>query len=110
MLILIWGEVGIIKIPHLSLMAIFPFPTYGVALVVQKNPTTLGLATGGRIFIFTMPAKPSRGEWKYYDSWLIGNLFFSIRGFAAHREKSNRYFSSDEDFLILSWAMYSWAL
>ena len=29
----------------------------------------------------------------------MGNLFFSIRGFAAHREKSNPYFSSDEDFL-----------
>jgi hypothetical protein len=27
-------------------------------------------------------------------------LFFSIRGFAAHREKFNPYFSSDEDFLI----------
>ena len=30
----------------------------------------------------------------------MGNLFFSIRGFAAHREKSNSYSSSDEDFLI----------
>ena len=29
----------------------------------------------------------------------MGNLFFSIYGFAAHEEKSNPYFSSDEDFL-----------
>ena len=35
MLILIWGEVGIGKIPYSSLMAIFPLPTYGLALVVQ---------------------------------------------------------------------------
>ena len=57
----------------------------------KRNPT--------RIFIFTTPAKPWRGEWKYYHSWLMGNLFFSICGFAAHREKSNPYFSSDEDYL-----------
>ena len=38
-------------------------------------------------------------EWKYYHSWLMGNLFFSICGFAAHGEKSNPYFSSDEDYL-----------
>jgi hypothetical protein len=34
----------------------------------------------------------------------MGNSFFSICGFAAHREKSNPYFSSDEDFLISFWA------
>ena len=56
MLILICGEVGIGKIPHLSLMAIFLFPTYGLALVVKKLIN--GFATHGRIFIFTTPAKP----------------------------------------------------
>lgn len=90
MLILIWGEVGICKIPHLSLMAIFPFPTYGKKQILPLV-----------IFIFTTPAKPWRGEWKYYHSWLMGNLFFSIRGLAAHWEKSNPYFSSYEDYLSL---------
>ena len=37
----------------------------------------------------------------------MGNLFFSIRGFAAHREKSNPYFSSDEDYLKRQYIAYT---
>ena len=50
MLILIWGEVGIGKIPHLSLMVIFPFHTSWFSRRGEnKNPTTSGEATSGRI-------------------------------------------------------------
>ena len=96
MLILIWGEIGIGKIPHLSLRAIFSFPTYGLELVV-KNRLVVGF------FIFTTPAKPWRGEWEYYLSWLMGILFPSI---ASHGEKSNPYFSSDEDYLKRQYIAY----
>jgi hypothetical protein len=47
------GEIGISKISYFSLMAIFPFPTYGLALVVKNNPRLLNHDVG---------------VWKYYCS------------------------------------------
>ena len=58
------------------------FSTRGLAVVVKTNSSTRGCAACGE-FVFTTPAKP-----------LVGNLFFPIRGFATHREKSRPQFSS----------------
>ena len=58
------------------------FSTRGLAVVVKTNSSTRGCATCGE-FVFTTPAKP-----------LVGNLFFPVRDFATHREKSRPQFSS----------------
>ena len=58
------------------------YSTRGLAVVVKTNSSTRGCAACGE-FVFTTPAKP-----------LVGNLFFPIRGFATHREKSRPQFSS----------------
>jgi hypothetical protein len=60
--------------------------TYGLALVVGFifSLCLLNHGVGNRNIAFR-------------DSWRIS--FFSIRGFATHRQKSNLYFSSDEDYL-----------
>ena len=94
MIILIWGEVGIIKIPDLSLMAIFPFSTCGK----KTNPTTRGFTTCGRIFIFTMPAKPWCGGMGILPFMTHGEFFFL-------HERLCRSWTKIRSLLLLRWGL-----
>lgn len=72
MLILIWGEVGICKIPHLSLMAIFPFPTYGKKQILPlvASPLVVGFLFSPRLLNHDV----GNGNITIRDSW---GIYFS---------------------------------